>query len=224
MTRAALSRHDAQLVLPVYSAFVFFDWFGTVSHSRFWDDITGRPRHPLARPLRSAVEELFVNERDLVRMWMLGQATDDQVVARLDVSLPSNYRSDFLVRSLLRGCKNSDVDPTMAALVSETGEYAFTAIASDNMDCFVRATPAVLSGETRVDEVIVSSQVGAMKKDDPESFFGPTLRRYALDRSQAILIDDCLDTCHNFEAWGGRSIHFESPSQAVDALRRLAQK
>jgi len=96
----------------------------------------------------------------------------------------------------------------MAELVRSLKRQAFVGVASDNMDCFIRATPKVLTGELAIDELIVSSEVGSLKAENPERFFGPTLERYGLEPDDAALIDDCHDTCVRFRQWGGHAFHF----------------
>lgn len=209
------SRSNAQLVLPLFDVFVFVDWFGTLSTTRFWDDITGNDRHPLSASLRISLESLFVGRRDFVRAWMRGDVSETEVIASLKLRLPSRYKDDYLCRALLRTCRSAEIDPDMASLIRLLRTQAFVAVASDNMDCFVKATPAVLSGEIQIDELIVSSQIGVLKAEDPDVFFGPILERYSLDRGNAVLIDDSSETCDRFADWGGHAFHFTN----IQALR-----
>ena len=205
----------SQLILPLFDVFVFIDWFGTLSTARFWEDITDNRKHPLSAPLRTSLEVLFTKNREFVRAWMRGSVSEEEVIESLKLRLPRTYRDDYLCRALLRTCRNAAIDPEMAKLTRALRRHAFVAVASDNMDCFVKATPAVLSGVVQVDELIVSSEVGALKAEDPDSFFGPVLERYSLDRRNAILIDDSIETCERFIEWGGYAIHYTD----VDTLR-----
>ena len=214
------TRPPDQLVLPVFDAFVFVDWFGTLSTARFWDSITTNDRHPLATRMRGALEELFVRKKDLVRAWMRGEVPESEVIDSLQMQLPKGYRDDYLCRQLLRDCRAASINPDMLRLVRELRHRAFVAVASDNMDCFFRATPAVLSGELKIDELIVSSRVGFLKVESPERFFGPTLETYGLQPQNAVLIDDCRETCARFRAWGGHAFHFTNVGTLESDLRQ----
>ncbi|WP_194838592.1 hypothetical protein [Nocardia sp. XZ_19_369] len=197
-----------QFVLPYFDVFVFLDWFNTLSTAQFWDSIVGNTNHPLSAQMRDALEELFCGRKGYVQEWMRGLVSDAEVIATLNVRLPARYRDDYLLRELLRDCRNAQIDPAMSSIVCELRPRAFLAVASDNMGCFLQAAPKVLTGELRIDELIVSSEVGSLKKESPELFFGPTLTRYGLQPRNAVLIDDCADTCEVFRAWGGSAFHF----------------
>ncbi|ATL70050.1 HAD family hydrolase [Nocardia terpenica] len=210
-----------QCVLRIFDVFVFFDWYNTLSRAQFWDSILTNDRHPVAAPLRGALEELFRGRKDYVGAWMRGAVSDTDVIDTLNITLPTRYRDDYLLRELLRDCRNAPVDPDMADIVRSLRRHAFLAVASDNMDCFVQASPKILSGELAIDELIVSSEVGSLKKESPQRFFGPTLERYGLQPANAILIDDCADTCQRFRDWGGHALHYTEPARLRTEIRRL---
>ncbi|MCP9618906.1 hypothetical protein FOH10_09965 [Nocardia otitidiscaviarum] len=216
-----MNRDSAQGVLPIFSKFIFFDWYNTLSTANFWDSIIGNARHPLSSQMRAALEDLFRRRKPLVGEWMRGKYTDAEIIATLNVQLPARYRTDYLLRELLRDCRNAPVDPDMARIVRALRPSAFLAVASDNMACFVHAAPKVLSAELHVDELLVSSDVGSLKKEAPHRFFGPTLDRYGLAPADALLIDDCTDTCAVFRSWGGTAIHFTSATQLRLELAHL---
>ncbi|WP_028478872.1 hypothetical protein [Nocardia sp. CNY236] len=81
--------------------------------------------------------------------------------------------------------------------------------------------PRVLTGELRIDELIVSSSVESLKKESPDRFFGPTLDRYGLTPADAVLIYDCADTCEIFRAWGGSAYHFTEPARLRTDIAHL---
>jgi FMN phosphatase YigB (HAD superfamily) len=109
-------------------------------------------------------------------------------------------------------------------------------IATDNMDCFVRAFERARRrrprrGEAWVtmadwagicDDIISSSEVGALK-EDPQSFFGPWLDRHGMTFRDAVLVDDRPDNCAAFSAQGGTAIQWKMGTQdvgeVVSALR-----
>jgi FMN phosphatase YigB (HAD superfamily) len=205
MSRAQPS---GQFVLRLFDTFVFVDWFGTLSTARFWDRILLNNRHPLSAQLRDALDGLFRGRKEFVRGWMRGEVPEAEVIDSLQMRLPKCYRDDYLCRELLRDCREAPIDPDMSELINSLKSQAFIGVASDNMDCFIRATPKVLSGELAIDELIVSSEVGHLKAERPDKFFGPTLERYGLEPRNSVLIDDCPNTCDRFREWGGHAFHF----------------
>jgi len=215
------NRANEQCVLSIFDIFVFFDWYNTLSTAQFWDSILANERHPLAGPLNGVLEDLFRGRKEYVGAWMRGLVTDEQVIATLNLTLPRGYRDGYLLRELLRDCRNAQIDPAMADIVRALRARAFLAVASDNMECFVHAAPRVLTGELRIDELIVSSSVGSLKKENPQRFFGPTLERYGLEPADAILIDDCADTCQIFREWGGSAYHFTEPAKLRADIQHL---
>ncbi|WP_331758484.1 hypothetical protein OG225_40640 (plasmid) [Nocardia sp. NBC_01377] len=215
------SRTSQQCVLPIFDVFVFFDWYNTLSTAQFWDSILASSRHPLSTALDAALEDLFRGRKDYVGAWMRGLVSDEEVITTLNVALPRRYGDDYLLRELLRDCRNATVDPDMADIVRDLRDRAFLAVASDNMACFAQAAPKVLTGELRIDELIVSSSVGSLKKESPDRFFGPTLALYGLEPANAILIDDCADTCEIFREWGGVAFHFTEPAKLRTDIEHL---
>jgi FMN phosphatase YigB (HAD superfamily) len=205
----------SQLGLRLFPAVVFIDWFGTLSTTKFWDSIVHNDRHPLAERMRSSLNQLFVEDKELVREWMRGNVDDKEILLHLHVTLPKRYRSDYLERKLLQDCRRSTVNSEMALLVAQLRQQAYVVVASDNMNCFWEAQPAVLSGSVTVDELVVSSQVGALKAEDPRRFFSPSLEKFGLSKTNAILIDDCPTTCRIFEDWGGTAFYFRTIGELV---------
>lgn len=67
---------------------------------------------------------------------------------------------------------------------------------------------------------IVVSGVEKMRKPFPE-FYQLLLQRYKIDAATAVFIDDNLRNITGSEAVGIKSIHFQSPAQLADALRKL---
>ena len=92
-------------------------------------------------------------------------------------------------------------------------------LATDNMDCFWRAVPSIKDLTTTIDAVLCSSQLGVLKKDSVESFFGPWLRRHNLDFRDALLLDDTAETCETFRVAGGAAIVVTTMEDTVAALR-----
>jgi hypothetical protein len=73
------------------------------------------------------------------------------------------------------------------------------------------------------DDIICSSDVAALKADDPQAFFGPWLDRHGLGFPDAVLIDDRADNCAAFTACGGAAIRWKlganDISEIISALK-----
>jgi FMN phosphatase YigB (HAD superfamily) len=211
---------SGQSYLPIFDVVVFFDWFGTLSTSRFWDGITQAGRHALKRRLSERLDELFSVEKETISLWMRGELSDADVVEHLDISLPSHYREDYLHRALHRDCRASAVHPRMAELVRGLRSRALVAVATDNMACFLAAVPAVLNDEAPVDAILSSAERRVLKAEDPHTFFAPMLDAMGFAFSHAVLIDDCAKTCAAFRELGGRAYEYTSVPRLLEELGR----
>lgn len=108
--------------------------------------------------------------------------------------------------------------PLLAAL-RDLPPLTLVVLATDNMDCFAAALPALRPLHGVVDALLCSSDLGVLKAEDPERFFGAWLDEHALRPADAVLIDDAERNCAGFERFGGHAIHFADPGRAVDELR-----
>ena len=109
---------------------------------------------------------------------------------------------------------------------------AMVVIATDNMDCFARAFEHARSrrrrrtadGETLADwavicdDIICSSQAGALKSEDPQAFFGPWLALHGVGFADAVLIDDRADNCAAFTGQGGTAIQWKMGTSTTSAM------
>jgi FMN phosphatase YigB (HAD superfamily) len=93
------------------------------------------------------------------------------------------------------------------------------AIATDNMDCFSAMLPSVHGLAGTFHAVLCSSDLGVLKAENPQAFFGPWLAEQGLAPSDAVLVDDAEANCARFEAFGGHAIRFHSTPQALGELR-----
>lgn len=219
----------------MFETVVFFDWFGTLSTSLFWERIIYARRHALRTRLRERLHEFFTHERETISLWMRGMLSDAEVVEHLEVPLPRNYSADYLERALQRDCRAATVRPGLAELVRELRNRSLVAVATDNMACFLAAVPTILDEDAPVDAVLSSAERQVLKAEDPRLFFAPMLNASGLTFSQTVLIDDCTRTCDAFRALGGRAYLYTGvpkllsdlqgdPSPAVsDAARHAAR-
>jgi hypothetical protein len=115
---------------------------------------------------------------------------------------------------------------------------AMVVVATDNMDCFARVFEHARNRRRRLnraretladwavicDDIICSSQAGALKSEDPQTFFGPWLAIHGVGFTDAVLIDDRADNCAAFTSQGGAAIQWKmGTSELSEVTTRLRQ-
>ena len=218
------SRNDRHFVrpynlfLPLWRRVVFVDWFGVLSSDLFWHSILTQESHPYYKSVASATERLFAENRELVRDWMRGRIDASTIVRQLEVSLDRRCNDDFLLRRLMADCRRMSFRKDLLLGIRQVVPDAYLLIATDNMDCFVSEVEALSVHSSGADDILVSCQLGVLKLDSVEMFFGPWLRDHALSFRQAILIDDNPRTCDAFRQCGGDAILFTSVAATLAEL------
>jgi hypothetical protein len=105
-------------------------------------------------------------------------------------------------------------------------------VATDNMDCFVRAFEHARHRRYRpkreretladwaviCDDIICSSRAGALKSEDPQGFFGPWLAAHEVGFTDAVLIDDRADNCAAFISQGGTAIQWKMGTSDISEV------
>lgn len=205
--------------LPLYRTAVFFDWHGVLCRDRFWHSILDAERHPAQVALQSFADELFSNEQ-LVRAWMRGLVSLDEVLQ----GWPTHHRrwnTRFLLRRAVRDCRRMQILPAMAARAHELSASCFVVVATDNMDCFADAARHHTGLNALFDDVICSSELGVLKRDDPRRFFSAFLNTIGGSLENSILVDDSLANCVAFSEAGGRVVHHREPERTRAELLEL---
>jgi HAD superfamily hydrolase (TIGR01509 family) len=208
--------------LPIWTSCVFVDWHGVLSEEVFWKSILTNETHELNRSLERAVRDLFGANEGLVENWMRGSVSMEQVVARLDVSLNRRYRADFLVRRLMADCRQMQPRSELLEPLRQrdANDRVLRTLATDNMDCFFSGAERLWKSPDRVfDGALCSSELGVLKAEDPQRFFGQWLEDHGLEPADALLVDDSAENCRAFERWGGTAVHYSCQERAVTELQ-----
>jgi hypothetical protein len=215
---------------PLSGRIVFVDWHGVLSRDPFWMSIRGSATHPLRDALEANLSRVFSREHGSANEWMKGMLSSEQVIAAMDIQLDRRFRDDFLTRRLLVDCARMRVNVELFELLRKVKSEALVVLATDNMDCFAttftrvrqrRRVPAN-GAETLADwaiicdDIICSSNVAALKAEDPVGFFGPCLDAYGLTFADAALIDDRADNCEAFASQGGSPVPYKMDTTAID--------
>ena len=208
---------------PLWRRVLFLDWHGVCSTTRFWHSILGRSSHPYHDEVKAAADCLF-GQQAVVERWMRGQARAHDVVSEVDVSLDRRANADFLLRRLIADCQRLPIDGQVFEAIREATVTWQVVIATDNMDCLTAVLHRRRDLRSVVHAVLSSSDIGVLKSEAPQAFFGAWLRSRELDFEDAVLVDDAVDNCAAFESCGGQALHVDCPDQAAHVVRGLARR
>ncbi|MDG4790173.1 hypothetical protein O7626_30350 [Micromonospora sp. WMMD1102] len=225
--------------VPLGGRVIFVDWHGVLSRDPFWMSIRDSAAHPLRAQLEANLANVFSREGGTANEWMKGLLSSEQIIEAMDIRLDRRFRDDFLSRRLYVDCARMRVNVELFDVLRTMKAMALVVIATDNMDCFVdtfdkarnrRTRPPSPQSETLAewaftcDDIICSSNVAALKSEDPVGFFGPWLAQTGLNFADAILVDDRADNCAAFRERGGATLQWkmgaQPVSEAADRLRR----
>jgi hypothetical protein len=213
-----------QLHLGLLNKVVFVDWHGVISKDPFWRSIMENENHPLVGQLKNGCNFLFRDRQDLLAAWMKGEYQATEIVKMMAISLDRRFSKDFLVKRLHEDCRRMRCNSPLIGFLREAKRQAFVVLATDNMDCFFEAYrhPTRSSVNRRTDdqetlmavsgvfdEILCSYHLGALKSENPISFFGPWLSWHSFSFESALLIDDREDNCDVFRKMGGRAVRLD---------------
>lgn len=214
-------RNDAQP--PLWRRVLFLDWHGVCSTSRFWHSILSQRSHPYHEEVKAVADRLF-GQPPIMEQWMRGYACAHDVVADVEVTLDRRARPDFLLRRLIADCQRMPMDARVLDAMREATLTWQVAIATDNMDCLTTVLHRRLDLRNVIHAVLSSSDIGVLKAEAPQAFFGAWLDSRGLDFEDAVLVDDVVENCEAFESCGGRALHVGGPDDAAQVVRRLARR
>jgi hypothetical protein len=167
--------------MPLSRRVIFSDWHGVLSRDPFWVSIRNSATHPLHDQLEAGMAALFRSEV-AANEWMKGLLSSAEVIQEMGIQLHGRFRDDFLARRLDLDCARMKVNVDLFEVLRIMRTDAVVVIATDNMDCFVRAfenartrprKPRLPVGGTLADwakicdDIICSSQNGALKSENP---------------------------------------------------------
>jgi FMN phosphatase YigB (HAD superfamily) len=215
---------------PLWPRVIFVDWHGVLSRDPFWTSIRESATHPLRQQLEAGLSGVFAKESSTAHEWMKGLLSTDEIIAAMGIHLDRRFRDDFLARRLDVDCGRMKVNVGLLEVLRSMKAHASVVIATDNMDCFIRNFDHARARRRRprpesstladwaiiCDDIICSSEVGALKAEDPIAFFGPWLSAHNLGFADAVLIDDRDDNCAAFAAQGGTPVQYKMTTSNVE--------
>jgi hypothetical protein len=218
--------------VPLSGRVIFSDWHGVLSRDPFWTSIRCSATHPLHAQLEAGMAGVFDPARNIANDWMKGLLSSDQVIAEMGIQLHGRFRDDFLARRLDLDCARMKVNVELFEVLRMIRAEAMVVIATDNMDCFARAFEHSRRRRRRLireretladwavicDDIICSSQAGALKSEAPQTFFGPWLAAHGVGFTDAVLIDDRADNCAAFTGQGGTAVQWKMGTDDIGGI------
>lgn len=209
--------------LAKQSKIVFIDWNGTLSHSRFWEQLSD-PTHELHETHEKLENWLFKENYSLIDDWMLGKLTAEEICQRIGNGITEQHQQIF--ESLVTSCQSMKFcDPRVPTLVSNLRKSGKKiVIASDNMDVFRRFTIPALQLSKIFDGFILSNEMGFYKYKSSGGnlpFFDKYLNSQGLSYQNAVLLDDSEEKTGTFNRLGFSIIKITTPASFVSALKNL---
>lgn len=226
-----------QLKVPLWRRVIFVDWHGVLSSDPFWVSILGS-NHPLKTRLAAKLSQVFSRDVPTAHEWMRGQLSSAEIISAMDIELGQRYGEDFLHRRLDVDCRRMRVNVELFEILRVFRARALIVIATDNMDCFARAFDYVRNQARRspgvaqtladwaifCDDIVCSSDVGRLKSEDPEGFFGPWLSIHGLSFADALLIDDRADNCEVFTRRGGYAVQWKMGTNRIAEVSEAVER
>lgn len=217
-----------QSALPLWNKVIFVDWHGVLSRDPFWMSILNQRQHPLHQQLSDSVETLFSQNNTLISDWMRGKVKASEIVDSMDLKLHEPYNATYLVRKLIEDCQLMRTNSNLFHILRKAqNNGAFIVLATDNMDCFFeqiqrsrslkrnrqklnnltnKGNLSLKDSVTLFDDVLCSSELGILKREDPSRFFGGWLKKLSLNFQNSLLLDDLEENCAPFRSAGGTTI------------------
>lgn len=167
---------------------LFVDFDGTLCHDRFWKSL-----EPLYK--EKIQQYLFIKNKELVRDWMKGNYSSEEINKLLAEEL--NLKYQYLWNIFVSDCKNMVVSKFELEKIKSLSTTYYTILLTDNMDCFDRFTVPSLGLKRYFDEIISSHNLKKSKID--------IISQYKEKIPKSILIDNSPNVCKTFKELGGKS-------------------
>jgi FMN phosphatase YigB (HAD superfamily) len=226
-----------QLMLPFWNKVIFVDWHGVMSNSKCWNSIIYNKKHPLQESLFNAYSTLFMKEKDKVTAWMKGNLKSMDIIDDFNISSSDKRFKDinkYLNKKLESDCLNMTLNDGLVKILKHFSNKAFIVLATDNMDYFyknvIKCKKKISSASveddltfhfvTYFDHVLCSSQIGVLKSENSDVFFGNWLKQYNLTFENALLIDDSEKNCMKFKERGGKAYRIKNWNDDDNILYR----
>ena len=193
---------------------LFLDWDGTLCFDYFWRSLTSKNER-----IREAVNFLFLEEKDLVNDWMRGGFSSEEINAK--ISKKSGCSFGELWSSFVHDCQTMTFDSRLRESLSKLKQDSKLVLITGNMDCFRRFTIPALKLDDFFDDMVISCEVGYLKNEKGGQQFINIARRFGVELSSTVLIDDSDKALKIFAGLGGVTIKTNSLDKTLEILNNL---
>jgi FMN phosphatase YigB (HAD superfamily) len=204
---------------------IFFDWHKTLSECDFWGQLKD-PIHDRNHWHKNIINFLFVENDTLVQQWMRGKVSEEEILQ--NISEKFGYSIEILREDLAESCcamtlLSEEILPFITSL-REKGIRCV--IATDNMDIFKKYVVLALRLDDYFDDILVSSEQGALKFDIAEGgqsipFFHSYLKGKGWNYTDALLLDDRIDESGAYKQLGFDTFQVKNTNQFLEKMRKL---
>ena len=191
------------------SRIIFLDWDGTLSSGRFWSSLDEADSNLIQ-------DNLFIGNQSLVREWMMGKVTSEDVC--LWLSLQTGLEYDRLFKTLVADCGTMKIDPPTKNVLAQFSTGVKLILITDNMDCFTRFTIPTTNLNEIFHDIFNSSDIGRLKKEGRGKTFLDAAKKHETQIEDCILIDDSSKTCELFRSLGGTTHLTVNPQNTFEIL------
>lgn len=206
---------------------LFFDWHKTLSRCVFWRQLED-PSHDRHLWHDNIVRFLFIENKAIVDQWMRGEVNEDQILDL--VSKKFDYPKEVLREDLAESCKTMTLlsDEILPLVTKIRKKGIQCVIATDNMDIFRKYVVSALKLDEYFNETLVSCDQKALKFDTSEDmtsipFFRNYLKKNGLAYTDALLLDDRVDTSGLYKKLGFDTFKVEEIDGFLEKLRVLSK-
>lgn len=191
---------------------LFIDFDGTLCHDRFWRSLESE----LQTKIQSS---LFVSKKELVKDWMLGKYTSEEINRLLAEALDADYGA--LWSAFVDDCKKMSISEDALSKIGNLKDQYFTVLITDNMDSLDRFTIPALDLDRYFDSIVNSYNEKSLKNDNNGNSFRNVSEKYQSPLSKSILIDNAASSCKIFEDLGGTPCLVTPQKTLVDWLQTI---
>lgn len=195
---------------------IFVDFNGVISYKNFWDSIRISDKH-IYKKIDSF---LFRDNFDLVRIWMKGKKSSEEIHQFISEEL--NISFEYLFSHFKQDCETIDISNKILNNLESIKENFYLILRTDNMDSFTRFTLPANPRLSRVfDEIDNSFELKELKRENNGYYFTNKARKYNLEIKDCLLIDDSSKNCDFFNELGGTAYCLTGEETVVRHLATL---
>ncbi len=203
---------------------ILIDWSKTLSDSLFWSQLSEK-KHPYNRYYKKITNYLFVQNKDLVNLWMRGKYSSEEICKELEKV--TGLQKEIIFKELIVSSQSMKlVSPKIPSLIKKIRKRGHKiVIATDNMDTFMRYTVPAMDLKSMFDGFLVSYELKCLKRDitnNKLAFLDTYMKQNNISNSDVVLLDDSDDIKHDYQKAGIKVVTIKDPGTLVKKLSEYA--